>query len=266
MGFVMIYKATEMVNFAQGDIMMLGAFVAFTFSAIVGLNFWLSLLAAMLVMAVFGFLVDMVVVRRIIGQPQFSIVILTISLGFVFRSAAGMIWGQSPLSIETPFSGSSSMAGAVIGHDRLAIMGGTIIVVTSIWAFLRFSRWGIAMQAASQNQLASFYVGIPVKLVYSGVWGLAAMISCIAGVLLAPITLIGTLNGFLGIKAFAAAVIGGFGSLPGALVGGLIIGIAEPFAAAYLPEVKNIIGYLIMFAVLILRPEGLFATIYQKKV
>ena len=266
MGFVMIYKATEMVNFAQGDIMMLGAFVAFTFSAIVGLNFWLSLLAAMAVMMVFGFLVDAVVVRRIIGQPQFSIVILTISLGFIFRSVAGIIWGQNPLSIETPFGGSSTFAGAVIGHDRLAIMGGTIVVVTAIWTFLRFSRWGIAMQAASQNQLASFYVGIPVKLVYSGVWGLAAVISCIAGVLLAPITLIGTLNGFLGIKAFAAAVIGGFGSLPGALVGGLIIGIAEPFAAAYLPEVKNIIGYLIMFAVLMLRPEGLFATIYQKKV
>ena len=266
MGFVMIYKATEMVNFAQGDIMMFGAFVAFTFSAIVGLNFWLSLLAAMAVMMVFGFLVDMVVVRRIIGQPQFSIVILTISLGFIFRAAAGMIWGQNPLSLDTPFSGSSTFAGAVIGHDRLAIMGGTLVVVTSIWAFLRYSRWGIAMQAASQNQLASFYVGIPVKLVYSGVWGLAAVISCIAGVLLAPITLIGTLNGFLGIKAFAAAVIGGFGSLPGALVGGLIIGIAEPFAAAYLPEVKNIIGYLIMFAVLMLRPEGLFATIYQKKV
>ena len=89
MGFVMIYKATEMVNFAQGDIMMLGAFVAFSFSAYAGLNFWLALLAAVAVMAVFGALVDMVVVRRIIGQPQFSIVILTISMGFIFRAAAG---------------------------------------------------------------------------------------------------------------------------------------------------------------------------------
>ena len=139
-------------------------------------------------------------------------------------------------------------------------------MVTLIWLFMTFSRWGIAMQAASQNQLAAFYLGIPVKLIYSSVWGLAAAISCVAGVLLAPITLISALNGFLGIKAFAAAVIGGFGSLPGALVGGLIIGIAEPFAAAYLPEVKNIIGYLIMFAVLVMRPEGLFATIYKKKV
>ncbi len=266
MGFVMIYKATEMVNFAQGDIMMLGSFMAFTLIVSLGLNFWLSLLLAMILMAIFGFLVDAVVVRRIIGQPQFSIVILTISLGFIFRAAAGMIWGQAPLSLDTPFVGKSNFAGAVIGHDRLAIMGGTAILVALIFLFLRYSRWGIAMQAASQNQLAAFYVGIPVKLVYSGVWGFAAAISCVAGVLLAPITLIDPLNGFLGIKAFAAAVIGGFGSLPGALIGGLIIGIAEPFAAAYLPEVKNIIGYLIMFAVLTMRPEGLFATIYQKKV
>jgi branched-chain amino acid transport system permease protein len=98
------------------------------------------------------------------------------------------------------------------------------------------------------------------------VWGLAAAISCIAGVLLAPVTLVSTLNGFLGIKAFAAAVIGGFGSLPGALLGGLIIGLAEPFAAAYLPEIKNIVAYLIMFVVLWIRPEGLFASLYQKKV
>ena len=266
MGFVMIYKATEMVNFAQGDIMMLGSFMTFTLIVTWGFNFWLGLLLAMLLMALFGFFVDALVVRRIIGQPQFSIVILTISLGFIFRAAAGMIWGQAPLSLDTPFVGTSDFGGAVIGRDRLSIMGGTAIMVTLIFLFLRYSRWGIAMQAASQNQLAAFYVGIPVKLVYSGVWGLAAAISCVAGVLLAPITLIDPLNGFLGIKAFAAAVIGGFGSLPGALIGGLIIGIAEPFAAAYLPEVKNIIGYLIMFAVLMLRPEGLFATIYQKKV
>ena len=246
--------------------MMIGSFMAFTLIVTWGFNFWLGLLLAMLLMALFGFFVDALVVRRIIGQPQFSIVILTISLGFIFRAAAGMIWGQAPLSLDTPFVGTSNFGGAVIGRDRLSIMGGTVIMVTLIFLFLRYSRWGIAMQAASQNQLAAFYVGIPVKLVYSGVWGLAAAISCVAGVLLAPITLIDPLNGFLGIKAFAAAVIGGFGSLPGALIGGLIIGIAEPFAAAYLPEVKNIIGYLIMFAVLMLRPEGLFATIYQKKV
>ena len=94
MGFVMIYKATEMVNFAQGDIMMVGTFVAFTFIVTWGFNFWLGLLAAMAVMAVFGFLVDAIVVRRIIGQPQFSVVILTISLGFIFRAVAGMICGQ----------------------------------------------------------------------------------------------------------------------------------------------------------------------------
>ena len=123
MGFVMIYKATEMVNFAQGDIMMIGSFVAFTIIVTWGFNFWLGLLLAMVVMAVFGFLVDAIVVRRIIGQPQFSIVILTISLGFIFRAAAGMIWGQGPFSLDTPFADTLNFGDIVIGHDRLAIMG-----------------------------------------------------------------------------------------------------------------------------------------------
>ena len=266
MGFVMIYKATEMVNFAQGDIMMVGTFVALTFTTMAGANFFIAVLCAILIMSVFGFLVDRVVIRKIIGQPQFSIVILTISLGFVFRSGAGMIWGQSPRTMETPFTGNFVLGSLVIGNERIAIVVGTILVSVLLWTFFKYSRWGLAMQAASQNQLAAFYSAIPVKLVYSMVWGLAAAISCIAGVLLAPVTLVSTLNGFLGIKAFAAAVIGGFGSLPGALLGGLIIGLAEPFAAAYLPEIKNIVAYLIMFVVLWIRPEGLFASLYQKKV
>lgn len=266
MGFVMIYKATEMVNFAQGDIMMIGTFVALTLTTVAGVNFFIAVLCAVFLMAIFGFLVDRVVIRKIIGQPQFSIVILTISLGFVFRSGAGMIWGQSPRNMETPFIGDLVLGTLVIGNERIAIVLGTVFVSLLLWAFLKYSRWGLAMQASSQNQLAAFYSGIPVKSVYSMVWGLAAAISCIAGVLLAPVTLVSTLNGFLGIKAFAAAVIGGFGSLPGALLGGLIIGLAEPFAAAYLPEVKNIVAYLIMFFVLWIRPEGLFASLYQKKV
>ena len=236
MGFVMIYKATEMVNFAQGDIMMVGTFVALTLTTIAGANFFIAVLCAIMVMAVFGFMVDRVVIRKIIGQPQFSIVILTISLGFVFRSGAGMIWGQSPRTMETPFTGNFVLGSLVIGNERIAIVIGTVMVSLLLWTFFKYSRWG-----------------------------LAAAISCIAGVLLAPVTLVSTLNGFLGIKAFAAAVIGGFGSLPGALLGGLIIGLAEPFAAAYLPEIKNIVAYLIMFVVLWIRPEGLSRRFTRKK-
>ena len=157
MGFVMIYKATEMVNFAQGDIMMVGTFVALTLTTMAGANFFIAVLCAILIMAVFGFLVDRVVIRKIIGQPQFSIVILTISLGFVFRSGAGMIWGQSPRTMDTPFAGNFELGSLVIGNERIAIVVGTILVSVLLWTFFKYSRWGLAMQAASQNQLAAFY-------------------------------------------------------------------------------------------------------------
>jgi len=266
LGFVMIYKATEMVNFSQGDLMMLGSFVAWTFVVDLGLGFWTGFALAILVMAAVGFLIDSVIVRRIIGQPQFAVIILTIGLGIIMRAAAGMIWGTQPLSMPTPFTGTSSIGGAIIGNERLAIIAATVILITGLWAFFRYSRWGIAVQASSQNQLAAYYVGIPVRVIYSSVWAGAAAISTVAGVLLAPITLIEPLNGFLGIKAFAAAVIGGFSSMPGAVVGGIIIGVAEAFSSAYFPFVNETIGFIIMLVVLTIRPHGLFERTHRKKV
>ncbi len=257
LGFVMIYKATEMLNFAQGDMMMLGSFVAWTLIMDLGMPFWL--------MALFGALVDILIVRRVIGQPQFAVIILTLGLGIIFRAAAGMIWGQVPLTIDSPISGFSSFYGIVIGNERLAIIAVTAILIAILWAYFRYSKWGIAMKATSQNQLAAYYSGIPVRVIISAVWAVAAAISALAGILLAPITLIEPMNGLLGIKAFAAAVIGGFGSMPGAILGGLIVGIIEPFAAAYVPAVKGSMIYVVMLIVLALRPQGLFAQIHKKK-
>ena len=216
-------------------------------------------------MAVFGFLVDRVVIRKIIGQPQFSIVILTISLGFVFRSGAGMIWGQSPRTMETPFTGNFELGSLVIGNERIAIVVGTILVSVLLWTFFKYSRWGLAMQAASQTSSPPFIRRYRLNRFtpWSGA-GRGHFMHCRC---LACAGHFGQhAERVFGNKAFAAAVIGGFGSLPGALLGGLIIGLAEPFAAAYLPEIKNIVAYLIMFVVLWIRPEGLFASLYQKKV
>ncbi len=268
LGFVLIYKATEQVNFAQGDVMMLGAYVAVTLIADIGLSFWLALPLAMAVMAVFGYALDRSVLRPIIGQPQFAIVILTIALGFIFRAAAGGIWGQDPKTLANPFTGVTiKIGGAILGAESLAIIAGTIILSAVLYGFFRYTRIGVAMQAASQNQLAASYMGIPVKMVFSLVWAISAAVAAAAGVLLAPLATVDPQMGFVGFKAFAAAVIGGFGSLPGALLGGLIIGIVEPFAAAYMPKgIPEISAYIIMLLMLILRPQGLFAQIYRKKV
>ena len=245
LGFVLIYKATESVNFAQGDLMMLGAFFTLQFvnSAYWGLNFWAGMAMAVLVMAVIGYLMEALVIRRLFGQPQFAVVILTIAVGFVLRFLAGFIWGHEPLTLETPFAG-----------QNLDLFGAR-------------TRLGMAMQASSQNQLAAYYMGVPVKRVHGLVWALSGGIATIAGVLFAARGSIDPNLGLLGIKAFAAAVIGGFGSLPGALAGGLIVGIVEPFAGRYIASgYSQIMPYAIMLVVLVLRPNGLFAQVQKKKV
>jgi branched-chain amino acid transport system permease protein len=268
LGFVLIYKATEIVNFAQGDLLMLGAFFAVTYVGIFALPFWLGFLLAIISMAVFGYLLDMLVVRSMIGESQFSIIILTISIGFILRAAAGGIWGSNILSLETPYSGKmADIGGLVISQEYLVVIAGTIILSVILFLFFRFSSLGIAMQAASQNQLAAYYMGIPVKRIFSLIWAISALVATVAGTLMAPISLVNPQMGFIGIKAFAAAVIGGFGSLPGALIGGLIIGCTEQLAGSYLPTgFQEITAYLIMFLVLTLRPQGLFTQIQQKKV
>ncbi|MBT3259788.1 MAG: branched-chain amino acid ABC transporter permease [Deltaproteobacteria bacterium] len=268
LGFVLIYKATEIVNFAQGDLLMLGAFFAVTYIGILGLPYWLGFLLTIISMAVFGYLLDMVVIRSMIGESQFSIIILTISIGFILRAVAGGIWGSDILSLETPYSGEmANIEGLVISQEYLVVIAGTVILSIILFLFFRFSRLGIAMQAASQNQLAAYYMGIPVKRVFSLIWAISALVAAVAGTLMAPISLVDPQMGFIGIKAFAAAVIGGFGSLPGALIGGLIIGSSEQLAGTYLPTgFQEITAYLIMFLVLTLRPQGLFAQIQQKKV
>lgn len=268
LGFVLIYKATEVVNFAQGEIMMLGAFLSFTFIATLGLNYWLGFLLCVISMAILGAVMERLIVRPILGYPQFSIVMATIGLGLVIRSLVGIIWGTDDLRIETPFTGGVvNLGGLVLSDDSLSIIVATALLCVVLYAFFRFTRVGIAMQATSQNMLAAYYMGIPVKRMFSLIWSLSAIVACCAGVLLAPITLIHANLGFLGIKAFPAAMLGGFGSIPGALAGGITIGIVESLSGFYLPEgFKDVAAYVVLLAVLLWRPQGLFGSNALKKV
>lgn len=275
LGFVLIYKATEVVNFAQGELMMLGAFLAYTFISLLGWPYWAGAIAAVAGMIVLGGTIERVALRPMVGQPQFASVMLTIGLGFVLRSAATMVpgWGASTYAIDTPFSNDVIVLAArgdarlVLSELYLAIMVATGILVVAFYVFFRLTRYGVAMQAVSQNQLAAYYMGIPVKRVFTGIWGLSAGVAAVAGILLAPITLVDASMGFIGLKAFPAAVLGGFGSTPGAIVGGLIIGVIEALAGFYLPAgFKDIAAYIVLLAVLIVRPQGLFGQVARKKV
>jgi branched-chain amino acid transport system permease protein len=268
LGFVLIYKATEMVNFAQGDIMMLGGFFAFSLIAHFGLNYWVGALLAILATAALGFALDAVVLRRVIGQPQFAVVMLTLGLGFIFRAVAGITWGYDSVGFETPFTNKVvRIGGMVLGEDSLSIIVGTVLLCGVLYVFFSRTRLGIAMQAASQNQLAAYYMGIPVRTVFSLIWAISAGVAAVAAILLSPVSMIDVNMGFLGIKAFAAAVLGGFGSIPGALVGGIVIGIVEQLAGYYLPAgFQEVSANVVLLATLILRPQGLFADTLRKKV
>ena len=211
LGFVLIYKATEQVNFAQGDMMMLGAFVAVGLGndAYLGLPFWVACIGAVLVMAAVGWMLERAILRRIFGQSQLAVVILTIAIGFVLRFVAGLIWGHEPQVLESPMAGENRAFGAlVLGQDDIVVIAVTIVLTGLFYGFFDRTKLGVAMQAASQNQLAAFYMGIPVKRIHGLAWALAGAAAAVAGILFASKGSIDPNTGFLGIKAFAAAVTG----------------------------------------------------------
>jgi branched-chain amino acid transport system permease protein len=268
LGFVLIYKTTELVNFAQGDLLMLGAFTCYMFVVWYGVGYWLAFALAIVAVALFGAALDATVLRRVIGQPQFAVVMLTIGLGATFRSFASITWGSEIYTLPTSFSARQTMVGKVsVSHEYVAIIVGTVLLCSVLYAFFRYTKVGVAMQATSQNQLAAYYMGIPVKRMFSLIWAISAGVAAVAGVLLAPVSLIDVNLGFIGLKAFAAAVLGGFGSILGALIGGLTIGLIEMFAGTYLPQgFKDVAAYVVLLVVLAVRPQGMFGTVGRKKV
>jgi branched-chain amino acid transport system permease protein len=270
LGFVLIYKATETVSFAQGELMMLGAFCGLAAMALLGFPFWLAVPSAVLAMVLFGLLLEKVVIRPLLGQPAFSIVMLTIGIGYMSRGLITMVpnIGTETHTLPVPYKDEIwSMGALVLNVEQLAVIGTTTLLCAGLYALFRFSMVGIAMQASSQNQLAAYYMGIPVRRLNGVVWGLAAGVASIAGLLLAPITFVHANMGFIGLKAFPAAVVGGFGSLPGAIVGGLVIGIVESLSGFYLPAgIKDVSAYVVVLVMLMVRPNGLFGEKLRKKV
>lgn len=270
LGFVLIYKATETVNFAQGELMMLGAFCGLALMTVLGFPFWLAVLSAIAAMALFGIGLERVVIRPILGQPAFSVVMLTIGIGYVTRGLITMIptIGTETHTLPVPYKDQAWTVGAlVLNVEQMVVIAATALLSALLYAMFRFTKLGIAMQASSQNQLAAYYMGIPVKRLNGLVWGLAAAVAAVAGLLLAPITFVHANMGFIGLKAFPAAVVGGFGSLPGAIVGGLVIGLVEALSGFYLPEgFKDVAAYVVVLVMLVVRPNGLFGEKLRKKV
>ena len=262
LGFVLVYKATEVVNFAQGELMMVGAFFAYTLVDLGGMPFIPGVLLALVVTAVFGVALNHLLLRPLIGSPAFTIVLATVAVSTLLRSVVGVVpgWGEETHRLSNPLAGQVLRIGNfVVSAEHLMVIAVTIVLVLLLYLFFSRSRIGVALQATSQNQLAAGYCGISIHGMFGLIWGISAAVAALAGVLLAPAAFVHVNMGYIGLKAFPAAVLGGFGSLPGAVVGGLIIGVVEELAGLYAPEgVKNVVAYAVLLLVLMVRPQGLF--------
>ena len=267
LGFVLIYKATETVSFAQGELMMLGAFFGLLVMGFWGYPFWVAVLASMGAMAATGYVIERAVINPILGQPAFSVVMLTIGIGYVLRGLIPGI-GTDTHVLAVPYKDQTfQWGGLMINAEQAVVVFVTALLCLALFLLFKYSKLGIAMQAMSQNQLAAYYMGIPVKRLNSLVWALAATVAAVAGLLLAPITFVHANMGFIGLKAFPAAVVGGFGSLPGAIVGGLVIGVVESLSGFYLPDgFKDTAAYIVVLLMLMVMPNGLFGQVTRKKV
>ena len=271
LGLALIYRSTRILNFAHGDITTAGAFVAFALLGIglpFALAFGAALLSGALIAILFYFCVLVPAQRR--EATQLSQIILTLGLGLILQSLVAYFGGKEPQPFPFPLSDIEiyDVGGVVISQLSLGILGAALLASLLFYLLVQKTRLGLAMRATSENLPAAQTMGIPTRRILAFSWGMAALLGVIAGLLLAPLLLLDPfymLEPFL--KGFAAAILGGLNSLPGAIVGGLILGVAEALAGGYISiAFKNTLAFLIIIAVLLVRPEGLLGKEFVERV
>lgn len=268
LGIVLVFKATGVLNFAHGEGVMLSTFVAFTLLKW-KLPYALVVVLTLLFSALFGMLIERLVIRRFVGKSLLVSGIATLGLFLLFGDVAVWIWGKDPYEFPGLFSQKPILvAGVAISAADLGIVGTAAVLAGALFAFFRFTRLGIAMQACMDNPTAAQLMGIPVRRIHSLSWALSSMIGAVAGLLIAPVTFLHfSMMQHVLHFAFAAAVLGGILSLPGSLVGGIVIGISANLTGAYVSSTwKEVVPFLVMLVILIVRPHGLLATRHVKKV
>ena len=264
LGFVLIYKATDAINFAQGEFVMFAGFLAAGGAELAGFPFWASALIAIAGMIALGFGLERVVLRPMIGRPVIAVVMATIGLAAVLRGTATMAFGAGTRVIDMPVSDESFQLGPVM-LPPVQLVGASVSLIflaAFTWFFLK-SRTGIAMRAVADSQQVSMAVGINVRRYFALAWAMAGVVSALGGVVWGAMLSVDNQLALVGLKVFPVVILGGLDSVIGAVVGGLIVGIVENMAAGYLdPYVgggtKDFAPYVLMILVLMIRPEGIF--------
>ena len=269
LGLVLIYRTMDIVNFAHGEMAMVSTFMAHTFLVRLGFSYILAACGAIIFAFLFGMAVERIFLRPIQGGPLISLMIMTLGLFMVMNGAAGWVWGFDPVSFPRAVSGRPIWIGdLIITRDSILVLAVTIAMALALYMVLRFTMAGIAIRATSQNSRAARLMGVPVPKVYALTWGISAVLGAVAGILIAPTTFLSpSMMAEVQIKAFTAAVLGGFSSLPGAVVGGLLLGVLENLVAGYIStELKSTFAFALIVAVLFIRPSGLLGTPPKRKV
>lgn len=270
LGFVVIYRATGVINFAQGGFLALGAYLAFNFHQTWGWPFLPAVVAAMLCGALLGVVLELVVLRRLAGRPTYAVIMVTIGLLIVIDQVIVAVWGADPLSLGDPWGLRTVDLGDLsVRVVDLWTMAIALAVLVGFFLWFRFTRMGLAMRATALDREAALAQGMSSRVVYSASWAVAAAVAALAGVMLSGGgTGVSPELGLLALYALPVIVLGGLDSPPGAVVGGLVIGIAQVLTAGYQPEYAPWLGtgfnlvmpYLVMVVVLLVRPYGLFGT------
>jgi len=268
LALVIIYNATRTLNFAQGEMLMVSTFVAWTAQRALGWPLPATPLVAVVAAAVMAWAIERVLIRRAVAATHWDVLIITVGLSLILRSVAGLAWTHD----EFPFPSFFGARPVAIGPVRLApvslgIIGASLSLMVLLYALFTWTRLGRAMRAVAQNQRAARLMGISVERVYATSWILAAVVGAVAGVLVAPVVFLSSKMGLIVINGFTAAVLGGFGSMPGAVAGGMLLGVIENLAPLYLPSgIRYSVPFLVLIAILVVRPTGLLGRVEQRKV
>lgn len=261
-GFALVFKATRVVNFAQGEMMMLIAYLSFSVSSYTGLTFW-SLVPIVLIISILtGLLIEFIFIRPMIGQPVFSTVMITVGLAVMLKALIILIWGADPIVFPARLEDVVVTIGSIrLFQAQLLSIVIFLICLFLTFGFFKFSRLGIAMRAASNNETAALLMGINVKAIYALAWSLSAVMAGITGLMISTIYDITPDMFSYGLRAFPATILGGLDAVIGSAIAGIVIGVLENIGEGYVGRgMKEVFGFIVIILVLMVRPYGFFGT------
>jgi branched-chain amino acid transport system permease protein len=268
MGLVVVYKATDVVNFAQGEFLTLGAYLGLFFYVTAGLSYPLAFIAAIAVCAVVGMIIERATIRPLLNSPEFTIIMATFAIATMIRAVLRIIWRDYTFSFP-PIASTQPLEflGVRQSPQNLLVLAIALAIIALLFLFFQRTKIGLAMRATALNREAAWLMGVNVTGVFGLTWAMSAGLGTAAGLLIAPLVGIHPEMGHIMIKAFVAALLGGFNSLPGALIGGLALGVMETVAGGFLSNYfKEILTFAIMMLVIVFMPNGFFGSSVAKKV